>query len=74
MIRGIASENGSDCSPVLTSLGSKDLYYYDFSKLTNATSINGNQGCYLTIRGQSVSGGAGYRKLGINGKKTIVIK
>lgn len=74
MIRGVDSENGSNCTPVISSLASKNVYYYDFSKLTSSTSINGNSGCYVTLMGSNVSGGAGYRKLGINGKKTIIIK
>lgn len=73
MTRGVASDNGTDCAPVLTSLAAKDLYYYDFSNLS-ASSVNGNTGCRLTIQGEGVTGGMNYRKLGISGKKTLIIK
>lgn len=74
MVRGLQSDNGSDCTPVLSSTSSKDVYYYDFSNLSNASPINGNPGCYLTILGQNVAGGANYRVLPITGKKTVIIK
>lgn len=74
MTRTVASDNGTDCMPVLTSLASKDVYYYDFSELTNGTPINGNPGCYVTVRGVNGPGGSGYRELGVSGKKTIIIK
>ncbi len=74
MTRGIASDNGTDCTPVVSSLAAKDLYYFDFSGLTNGSPVNGNPGCYVTFFGENVSGGAGYRKLGIGGKKTVIIK
>ncbi|MDQ1343814.1 MAG: hypothetical protein QG650_534 [Patescibacteria group bacterium] len=46
--RSIASDNGTNCSVTLTSV-EKELYYYDFTKLTGAA-INGNKGCVLTLR------------------------
>ena len=49
MTRGITPKNGTDCTPTLNSVASEDVYFYDFSKLTNGTPINGNPGCYLTI-------------------------
>lgn len=48
MTAALPSDNGSNCNVTLTSL-TKDLYYYDFSKLS-ATPINGNKGCVLSIK------------------------
>ncbi len=56
MARSLTPENGTNCLPVISSLTAKDVYYYDFSNLTNASPINGNAGCYLTIQGNAVSG------------------
>lgn len=73
IVRGLRSDNGSNCSVTLTSL-TKDLYYYDFSKLSNSTSINGNNGCVLTLMGQATGKSSGYRAMGITGKKTIIVR
>lgn len=48
MTASLPSDNGSNCSVTLTDL-TKDLYYYDFSKLST-TPVNGNKGCVLTLK------------------------
>lgn len=72
MTASLPSDNGTNCSVALTDL-TKDLYYYDFSKLST-TPVNGNKGCVLTLKGQSTGAASGYRKMGISGKKTIIVR
>ena len=72
MTASLPSDNGTNCSIALTDL-TKDLYYYDFSKLST-TPVNGNKGCVLTLKGQSTGAASGYRKMGISGKKTIIVR
>jgi len=68
----LASDNGSNCVINVTDL-TKDLYFYDFSKLSGSA-INGNKGCMVNFKGHATGTASGYRKFGITGKKTVIIK
>lgn len=72
MVRGLAPDNGNSCAASLSTL-TKDVYYYDFSKLSGSA-VNGNKGCVLSLQGQSSGTASGYRKLGVTGKKTIIVR
>lgn len=72
LVRGLSSDNGNLCSVSVTNL-TKDVTYYDFSKLSG-TEINGNPGCIVTLRGVDTGRTSGYRKMSVSGKKTVIVR
>ena len=75
MTRWLASEVTSPCNVNLPTNLTKDIYYYDFSNLSAGSSINGNNGCILTIWGVATNfGGQWFDTLKITGKKTIIVR